>query len=64
MSSSVECSSNSDSGPNSPPAGPHGALPNGNLTSLHSKEVSVQVRLKLKYCLFPQIRPSQPGVGR
>jgi hypothetical protein len=23
MSSSVECSSNSDSGPNSPPAGPH-----------------------------------------
>lgn len=34
----VDCSSNSDSGPNSPPAGPH-ALPNGSLASLHSKEV-------------------------
>ncbi|KAK3108585.1 hypothetical protein FSP39_011347 [Pinctada imbricata] len=30
---SIDCSSNSDSGPNSPPAGLHGALANGNLPS-------------------------------
>ena len=35
---SVDCGSNSDSGPNSPPSGVHGPLPNGNCTSL--KEVS------------------------
>ena len=35
---SVDCGSNSDSGPNSPPSGVHGPLPNGNCTSF--KEVS------------------------
>ena len=46
---SIECSSNSDSGPNSPPAGPHGALPNGNLTSLHSKEDSCSYQMASLY---------------
>ncbi|XP_067649749.1 histone deacetylase 4-like isoform X3 [Haliotis asinina] len=32
------CSSNPDSGPNSPAGSSHGALPNGSLSSLHSKE--------------------------
>ncbi|XP_041367724.1 histone deacetylase 4-like isoform X2 [Gigantopelta aegis] len=34
------CSSNPDSGPNSPQSSIHGPLPNGSLTSLHSKEDS------------------------
>lgn len=34
------CNSNPDSGPNSPPGGATGTLPNGSLTSLQSKEVS------------------------
>ncbi|XP_063421241.1 histone deacetylase 4-like isoform X6 [Mytilus trossulus] len=44
----VDCSSNSDSGPNSPPAGPH-ALPNGSLASLHSKEDSHSYQMASLY---------------
>ncbi|GFN78119.1 histone deacetylase [Plakobranchus ocellatus] len=32
------CSSNPDSGPNSPPSSTHGSVANGSLSSLHSKE--------------------------
>lgn len=45
---SIDCSSNSDSGPNSPPAGPH-ALPNGSLASLHSKEDSHSYQMASLY---------------
>ena len=59
---SVDCGSNSDSGPNSPPSGAHGPLPNGNCSSLkevrkgsHSYNMTKVARLGMK----PKVRAAE-----
>lgn len=64
---SIDCGSNSDSGPNSPPSGVHGPLPNGNCSSLKEQETSVHPYLLYRSLGYPSTdlytSPSMPNIS-